>query len=99
KLRSFCALSWSGQGSHLENDFEAAVFRHHPRLARIKRAFLQHGAAGVALAGSGSAVFGVFQTPAQARRAAMQFPDDQVFITETVFRDEYRRATRLASLG
>src|SRR5271154_6862735 len=77
KLRSFCALSWSGQGSHLENDFEAAVFRHHPRLARIKRAFLQHGAAGVALAGSGSAVFGVFQTPAQARRAAMQFPDDQ----------------------
>jgi len=92
KLRSFCALSWSGQGNILENDFEAPVFRRHPRLARIKRALLRHGAAGVALAGSGSAVFGVFQSPAQARRAAMQFPDDQVFITETVSREEYRRA-------
>jgi 4-diphosphocytidyl-2-C-methyl-D-erythritol kinase len=92
KLRSFCALSWSGQGNILENDFEGPVFRRHPRLARIKRALLHHGAAGVALAGSGSAVFGVFQSPAQARRAAMQFPDDQVFITETVSREEYRRA-------
>ena len=92
KLRSFCALSWSGQGNILENDFEAPVFRRHPRLARIKRALLRHGAAGVALAGSGSAVFGVFPSPAQARRAAMQFPDDQVFITETVSREEYRRA-------
>jgi len=101
KLRSFCALCWSGQGSSsaeygpLENDFEGPVFRRHPRLARIKRAFLRHGAAGVALAGSGSAVFAIFQTPAQARRAAMQFPDDQVFITETVSREEYRRATDL----
>ena len=100
KLRSFCALCWSGQGSNqpadpLENDFERPVFRRYPRLARIKRAFLRHGAAGVALAGSGSAVFAIFQTPAQARRAAMQFPDDQVFITETVSREEYRRATGL----
>jgi len=94
KLRCFCALSWSGQGNILENDFEGPVFRRHPRLARIKRALLRHGAAGVALAGSGSAVFGVFPSPAQARRAAMQFPDDQVFITETVSREEYRRAMR-----
>jgi len=92
KITSFCALSWSGQGNVLENDFEAPVFRRHPRLARIKRALLRHGAAGVALAGSGSAVFGVFQSPAQARRAAMQFPDDLVFISETVSREEYRRA-------
>jgi len=91
KLRSFCALCWSGQGASLENDFEAAVFRRHPRLARIHRALLRHGAAGAALAGSGSAVFGVFPSPAHARRAAMQFPDDQVFITETVTRQEYLR--------
>jgi 4-diphosphocytidyl-2-C-methyl-D-erythritol kinase len=91
KLKCFCALCWSGQGS-FENDFEVPVFRRHPRLARLKRAFFEHGAAGVALAGSGSAVFGVFQTPAQARRAAIEFPDDQVFITETVSREEYRRA-------
>jgi len=94
KLRRFCALCWSGQGSLFENDFEAPVFRRHPRLARIKRALLRHGAAGAALAGSGSAVFGVFQSPAQARRAAFAFPDDQVFLTETVSREEYCRALR-----
>jgi len=92
KLGRFCALCWSGQGRRLENDFEAAVFRRHPRLARIRRALLEHGAAGAALAGSGSAVFGEFQSPAQARRAANLFPDDQVFITETVTREEYLRA-------
>lgn len=94
KLRRFCALCWSSQGSLFENDFEAPVFRRHPRLARIKRALLHHGAAGAALAGSGSAVFGFFPSPAQARRAAFAFPDDQVFLTETVSRDEYRRAMR-----
>ncbi|HUJ40862.1 MAG TPA: 4-(cytidine 5'-diphospho)-2-C-methyl-D-erythritol kinase [Candidatus Acidoferrales bacterium] len=94
KLDSFCALCWSGQGASLENDFEAAVFRRHPRLARIRRALLRHGAAGAALAGSGSAVFGVFPSPAHARRAATQFPDDQIFITETVSGLEYRRALR-----
>jgi 4-diphosphocytidyl-2-C-methyl-D-erythritol kinase len=92
KLRRFCALCWSGQGGSLENDFEAAVFRRHPRLARIRRALLEHGAAGAALAGSGSAVFGEFQSPVQARRAANLFPGDQVFITETVTREEYLRA-------
>ncbi|HVN10100.1 MAG TPA: 4-(cytidine 5'-diphospho)-2-C-methyl-D-erythritol kinase [Patescibacteria group bacterium] len=92
KLTSFCALCWSGQGDSLENDFEAVVFRRHPRLARIHRALLRHGAVGAALAGSGSAVFGVFPSPAQARRAAIVFPDDQVFITETVSGPEYRRA-------
>ena len=92
KLKRFCALCWSGRGASLENDFERPVFRRHPRLARIKRALLEHGAAGAALAGSGSAVFGEFQSPAHARRAANLFPDDQVFITETVTREEYLRA-------
>ncbi len=92
KLKSFCALCWSGQGNLLANDFEPAVFRRHPRLARVKRALLRCGAAEVALAGSGSAVFGIFSAPAQARRAATQFPNDQVFVAETLTRDEYRRA-------
>ncbi len=91
-LKRFCALCWSEQGDVLRNDFEEAVFGHHPRLARIKRVLLRHGAAEAALAGSGSAVFGIFPTPAKARRAALQFPNDQVFVVETLSRDEYRRA-------
>ena len=91
-LNCFCALCWSEQGDLLGNDFEGAVFRRHPRLARIKRALFRCGAAEVALAGSGSAVFGIFPTPAKARRAALQFPNDQVFVAETLSRDEYRRS-------
>ncbi len=94
KLQSFCALCWSPQGIPLANDFEAVVFPRHPRLATIRRALLRAGAAEVALAGSGSAVFGVFRSPAQARRAAQRFPKDQVFVCSTLSRAEYRRARR-----
>jgi 4-diphosphocytidyl-2-C-methyl-D-erythritol kinase len=94
KLYRFCALCWSTQGEGIPNDFEDVVFRRHPRLGEIKRALLKRGAADAALAGSGSAVFGVFRNPAQARRAARQFPDDPVFLTETLTRDECARAMR-----
>ncbi len=92
KMWSFCALCWSRQSGGLCNDFEAAVFGRHPRLSQIKRRLLQEGAAEAALAGSGSAVFGFFRNPAQARRAARAFPDDQVFVARTLTRDSYRRA-------
>jgi 4-diphosphocytidyl-2-C-methyl-D-erythritol kinase len=91
KLMRFCALCWSPQGGALSNDFEAAVFPRYPRLAAIKRELLQQGAVEASLAGSGSAVFGVYQHPAKARRAARTFPKDQVFICTTLSRAEYRR--------
>jgi 4-diphosphocytidyl-2-C-methyl-D-erythritol kinase len=91
KLMRFCALCWSPQGGALSNDFEAAVFPRYPRLAAIKRELLQQGAAEASLAGSGSAVFGVYQHPAKARRAARAFPKDQVFLCSTLSRAEYRR--------
>jgi 4-diphosphocytidyl-2-C-methyl-D-erythritol kinase len=91
KLWRFCALCWSAHGSGLSNDFELPVFRRHPRLAQIKRALLQRGAAEASLAGSGSAVFGVFPSPTMARRAAVGFPDDQTFVCETISRDRYVR--------
>jgi 4-diphosphocytidyl-2-C-methyl-D-erythritol kinase len=91
KLMRFCALCWSPQGGVLSNDFEAAVFPRYPRLRAIKRELLQQGAAEASLAGSGSAVFGVYQHPAKARRAARAFPKDQVFLCSTLSRAEYRR--------
>ena len=91
KLWQFCALCWSPQGDALSNDFEAAVFPRYPRLVAIKRELLLQGAAGASLAGSGSAVFGIFRNPAKARRAARAFPKDQVFVCSTISRAEYRR--------
>jgi 4-diphosphocytidyl-2-C-methyl-D-erythritol kinase len=91
RLLKFCALCWSPQGGALANDFEAAVFPRYPRLDAIKRELLQQGAAEASLAGSGSAVFGIYQHPAKARRAARAFPQDQVFLCATLSRVEYRR--------
>ena len=87
----FCALCWSRQEA-VSNDFEGPVFGRHARLGEIRDALLQAGAAEAALAGSGSAVFGIFRNPAQARRAARKFPEDSVFVVETLSREKYGRA-------
>jgi 4-diphosphocytidyl-2-C-methyl-D-erythritol kinase len=96
KLYRFCALCWSAQGACLSNDFEPAVFERHHRLAQIKRALLQAGASEALLAGSGSAVFGVFPSPAKARRAAVGFPHDQAFVCESISRKRYARVLKTA---
>jgi 4-diphosphocytidyl-2-C-methyl-D-erythritol kinase len=102
KLWEFCALCWSlpaaagARGSVLSNDFERPVFQRHPRLAQIKRALLQRGATEASLAGSGSAVFGVFPSPALARRAAVGFQDEHTFVCETISRDRYLRKLQAA---
>jgi 4-diphosphocytidyl-2-C-methyl-D-erythritol kinase len=92
KLFEFCALCWSAPGTGGGNDFEAPIFERYPRLRKIRRELLERGAAEAALAGSGSAVFGIFQNPAQARRAAQGFPESQVFVVETLTRQQYRQA-------
>jgi 4-diphosphocytidyl-2-C-methyl-D-erythritol kinase len=96
RIWEFCALTWSAQGigspNEFANDFEMPVFLRHPRLKQIKRVLLQNGAAEASLAGSGSAVFGVFPSPATARRAAVRFPHDQTFVCETISRRRYFRA-------
>jgi 4-diphosphocytidyl-2C-methyl-D-erythritol kinase len=94
KLWEFCALSWSAQGNGLSNDFEKPVFKRYNRLVQIKRVLLRKGAAEASLAGSGSAVFGVFPNPTMARRAAVGFPHDLTFVCETVSRDRYLRAVK-----
>ena len=102
KLWKFCSLCWSlpavagAQGSGLSNDFERPVFQRHPQLAQIKRALLQRGATEASLAGSGWAAFGVFPSPALARRAAVGFQDEQTFVCETVSRDRYLRRVQSA---
>jgi 4-diphosphocytidyl-2-C-methyl-D-erythritol kinase len=96
KLFKFCALCWSTQGTCLSNSFEEAVYRRHPRLGQIRRELLQRGASEALLAGSGSAVFGIFPSPAKARRAVGGFPHDQTFVCETISRRRYARRMKIA---
>ena len=59
-----------GDLSGLSNDFESVVFSRFTRVADLKRRLLAAGARGALMTGSGSAVFGVFDSSQMARTAA-----------------------------
>ncbi|MEM6648134.1 MAG: 4-(cytidine 5'-diphospho)-2-C-methyl-D-erythritol kinase [Bacteroidota bacterium] len=54
----------------LVNDFEPALIAQYPAIGAVKHALLRAGAGYAAMSGSGSAVFGVFTSPAAAAAAA-----------------------------
>ncbi|MHB1390570.1 MAG: 4-(cytidine 5'-diphospho)-2-C-methyl-D-erythritol kinase [Thermoleophilia bacterium] len=54
----------------LHNDLESAAISLCPEIADLKRALLDHGAAGALMSGSGPTVFGLFAGIKQAQRAA-----------------------------
>lgn len=105
-LREFQTIAWSLDGSRpnsskldqlpLKNDFEAAIFRKHPELAVAAKKLRRFGARPALMTGSGSAVFGVFGTMAQARAAAAKFPEGTAYSVRFVSRRQYRRSWRRA---
>ncbi len=56
-------------GTSLANDLEGPVIERHPEIGRLKRALGDRGAILAAMSGSGSAVFGVFQSAREATLA------------------------------
>ncbi|MBQ2374621.1 MAG: 4-(cytidine 5'-diphospho)-2-C-methyl-D-erythritol kinase [Alistipes sp.] len=55
------------QGS-VKNDFEPSVFAAHPVIASIKQQLIDCGAVYASMSGSGSTVFGIFDTKEQAEK-------------------------------
>jgi len=55
----------------LRNDLEAAVLPERPDIAALKQELLDRGALGALMAGSGSAVFGVFRDRTMAQETAV----------------------------
>jgi 4-diphosphocytidyl-2-C-methyl-D-erythritol kinase len=74
----------------LKNDFEKAVFRQHPELARLAAKLRRSGAKPALMTGSGSAVFGVFSSLSKARSAAAGFAPGKAFPVRFVSRRRYR---------
>lgn len=79
------------------NDFETVVVRLYPEIGRAREALTGAGAERVMLSGSGSSVFGVFESKGEAARAHETLKSEsgwKVFACETLTRAEY-----LAALG
>jgi 4-diphosphocytidyl-2-C-methyl-D-erythritol kinase len=75
----------------IENDFEQVVFPQYPELRDVKSALIASGAKYVSLSGSGSAVYGLFRSPAAATKAAARLRKHGIpaQATKTLPRREY----------
>jgi 4-diphosphocytidyl-2-C-methyl-D-erythritol kinase len=83
----------------LQNDFEAAAFSPASEITRAKAALITAGARTAMLAGSGSAVFGIFDSENAQRRAIQTIELDtgwRVFPCKTVGRRDYESMLSLA---
>jgi 4-diphosphocytidyl-2-C-methyl-D-erythritol kinase len=70
KIFSFQSYTWNRGGREPAcNDFEAVVFEQHRSLAVLKKRLIGAGASVALMTGSGSGVFGLFDTRAQATLA------------------------------
>ncbi|HMG72276.1 MAG TPA: 4-(cytidine 5'-diphospho)-2-C-methyl-D-erythritol kinase [Pyrinomonadaceae bacterium] len=79
----------------LQNDFEQVVFELEPEIKRAKIALMKAGAEVALLAGSGSAVFGIFDSGDAQERAIQAIELEagwRVFPCRTVGRNAYRSA-------
>lgn len=82
--RSFHAQAWEDLRMVLpfENDFEAVVSENW--FQEIKQAFLESGSLHAGLSGSGSAVFGLYDTPKQAKVGSESLKSfGKIFVTQT----------------
>ena len=73
-------------GKSLGNVFEEAVLPEHPELECIKSILMTYGAYGAQMTGSGSAVFGIFDSFEYAAVACMMLKENypEVFIAKNV---------------
>jgi 4-diphosphocytidyl-2-C-methyl-D-erythritol kinase len=80
----------------LENDLEQVAFRQCPGIKSIKEKLVTAGALGSLMSGSGSSVFGVFESEGGAREASRKLKDlGSVFIAHSIEEEgkdgDYRR--------
>jgi 4-diphosphocytidyl-2-C-methyl-D-erythritol kinase len=75
----------------IENDFERVVFPEYPELREVKSVLQREGACFASLSGSGSTLYGLFDSTSEAQAAAerMRAAGHVAVATSTVTRNEY----------
>jgi 4-diphosphocytidyl-2-C-methyl-D-erythritol kinase len=75
----------------IENDFERVVFPEYPELREVKSVLQREGARYASLSGSGSTLYGMFESSSDAEAAAerMRAAGHAAVVTRTVGRAEY----------
>ncbi len=70
----------------MKNDLEEVVFSAYPELRNIKESLLDHGARHVMLSGSGSTVFGAFDSEVHTKKTAEKIKrkEWQIFVAHSV---------------
>ncbi len=79
-LASTLALPVAQWPGRLKNDFEASVYAQHPSLLGIKLGIERAGARYCCMSGSGSSIFGIFDSVRMAEQAARQFANIAHFV-------------------
>ncbi len=80
------AGEWDCIPELLSNDLELPALERHPQIGRLKNELLNAGASAALMCGSGSAVFGLFDSESQAQAAAKSLAksDIQTFVVRTI---------------
>ncbi len=83
----------------IENDFERVVFPQYPELRDIKGALERAGSRYASLSGSGSTLYGLFQSRADAAKAASRLRKQglKAVATSTLTRRQYWKKSLVAS--
>ena len=78
----------------IENDFEKVVFPKYPEMREVKRVLEQSGARYASLSGSGSAIYGLFDSRERAAAAAKKLSrhGTHAVVTSTLTRQQYWKA-------
>jgi len=85
--------AWPGRQLIVDNELEAPVVARHPEIGALRERLVECGARAASMTGSGSAVFGLFETEARARAAAQRVAAAGcvALLTKTIGRDASRR--------
>lgn len=97
---SRCELpaGWRRRLDRLTNDLEYVVAEHYPEIGEMVSRLRTAGASFASMTGSGSAVYGAFQSHAAAMRARRRVRQNgwRTLVTKTLSLTEFRNLARLA---